>query len=331
MIIFTGPSGAKAAILEWGKNKYNKSVISKYYFHCNHNKSHSLFSMHPAEKFKTADTKEFEESYFGPSGRGVNNQAVGCKGFFDSINQLGFVENETLLHYATELLNQLGGNGSSDAENNLTNQCDRLVELISKLNHAKRYPQHFYVACSCRANGSLSYASGGGDSESRVKAPHKLPRPKNVVVCERERCTKIGKIVHCGVCDASIPRWETMLSIHLLTPSLLLAPIAEQCRSLIFASGSLAPLGSLCAELGLDAAPEEAHAMVTSSNGGTLPLLQGPRVGKLQVKPPPLEANHVINLGKQLRAISIGYFPDGSQLTTTYSNYKMEGKYNIRI
>lgn len=54
--------------------------------------------------------------------------------------------------------------------------------------------------------------------------------------------------------------------------------------------------------------------------------LESPKIcAKLQVKPPPLEADHVIDLDKQLRCVSIGAFPDGSPLTATYSNYRQEG------
>ena len=42
---------------------------------------------------------------------------------------------------------------------------------------------------------------------------------------------------------------------------------------------------------------------------------------RLQVQPKPLEANHVIDLEKQLLAVSIGHFDDGSPLTMTYAHY----------
>jgi hypothetical protein len=47
--------------------------------------------------------------------------------------------------------------------------------------------------------------------------------------------------------------------------------------------------------------------------------------GRLQVVPRPLEANHVVDLNRQLLAISIGHFPDGSPLSVTYSNYNRTG------
>jgi hypothetical protein len=288
--ISTGPSGARKAILDW-------------------------------EQFRTPDKKEFEESYYGPTGKGVNGKAIGCKSFFERINAFGFVENETLLQHATELLNRIGGKDSPDVEKRESSLLDRLAELISKLHHAKLNPQHYYISCACCANGSLSYAAGRDVSDSnRTKAPHKVLRPKKPPpVCERERCAHAGRIVHCSACDGSTPKWESLLSIQLLTPSVLLAPIAEKCRSLILASGSLAPLGSLCAELGLEPASDDAHRIK--------PGAKTTKNARLQVKPPPLEANHVINLDKQLRAVSIGCFPDGTPLTITYSNYKHDGAF----
>ena len=300
-LVSTGKSGADAAILEW-------------------------------EKFKTPDDKEFEESYFGPTGNGVQRQAVGCRAFFDRINRLGFVENETLLHYVMELQNEFGGKDESetpDTENREANLIDRLTELISKLHHAKSNHPHFYISCACRANGSLSYASGGiQERDGRSKPPQKIVPPrKTPPICRRGRCADAGGVVHCSACNGSTPRWEALLSIQLLTPSILLKPIADQCRSLIFASGSLAPLGSLCAELGLVPASDEAHAIkpLTQNPVETEKQPQDENRGKLQVKPRPLEADHVIDLDKQLRAISIGYFPDGSPLTTTYRSYSRDG------
>jgi Fanconi anemia group J protein len=49
------------------------------------------------------------------------------------------------------------------------------------------------------------------------------------------------------------------------------------------------------------------------------------KTGRLQVQPRPLEANHVINLSKQLLAVSVGHFVDGSQLSVKMSNYSRPG------
>ncbi|KAG7338035.1 DNA repair helicase rad3 [Nitzschia inconspicua] len=39
-------------------------------------------------------------------------------------------------------------------------------------------------------------------------------------------------------------------------------------------------------------------------------------------QPPPLEANHVIDLKKQLLAVSVGHFPNGERLTVTYQHFR---------
>ena len=38
------------------------------------------------EKFKFSDDKEFEVSYFGPTGNGINGEPIGCKRFFEEID-----------------------------------------------------------------------------------------------------------------------------------------------------------------------------------------------------------------------------------------------------
>uniref|UniRef100_A0A7S2L9Q4 ATP-dependent helicase C-terminal domain-containing protein n=1 Tax=Leptocylindrus danicus TaxID=163516 RepID=A0A7S2L9Q4_9STRA len=52
---------------------------------------------------------------------------------------------------------------------------------------------------------------------------------------------------------------------------------------------------------------------------------KGKRYGRLQITPRPLEANHVIDLPKQLLALSIGHFRDGSPLTVAYKYYSKKG------
>jgi hypothetical protein len=223
------------------------------------------------------------------------------------------------------------------------------------------------------ANGSFDYASGGDGTGARPRAkkPKELPlafrgSDGSLPECIHPQCASKGSVRHSEVCDGSVPRWEAVLVLELLTPSLLLRPLADSCRTLIIASGSLAPLPSLCAELGLHPAPEEAYksksplsvvaitesqtpqsdqpepqkvpsehyqAENDSANAFLSPLSPKPektlleeKVGRLQMKPGPLEADHVINLEKQLRAISIGSFPDGLPLSVTFANYKMPGR-----
>lgn len=166
---------------------------------------------------------------------------------------------------------------------------------------------------------------------------NKLHPERSLPLCHHDSCKKQGSIYHAAFCDGSTPPWEAVLVLELLTPSILLRPIADKCRTLVLASGSLAPLPSLCAELGLFPASDEAHklgpqkAPPVPAPDVKVPKAKAKQVdpkltGKLQVKPKPLEADHVISLDKQLRAISIGCFPDGSPLTVTYSNYNRPGE-----
>lgn len=296
-------SGAKAAILEW-------------------------------EKFHHPDDREFEVEYFGPTGNGVGRKAVGCKPFFDRMRDDGFAENETLLRFAKELENSRNGDDGSEVERRESTLCDRLVELISKLCLAMMSPEHFFISCAARANGSLSFASGAEPAEGENKKPKKIARPHGEVpLCVHPKCIDTTRskstVVHGRLCDGSEPKWEAVLSISLLSPHLLLDPISNECRSIVFASGSLAPLGSLCAELGLLAAPDEAYKLNFVPDLADQIMTADPNKEccKLQVKPPPLEANHVVNIEKQFRAVSIGAFPDGLPMTITYQNYKKEGFY----
>lgn len=124
--------------------------------------------------------------------------------------------------------------------------------------------------------------------------------------------------------------------LHLLSPGLLMREISQECRSIILASGSLAPLSSVCAELNLfgnDSSSTTANqnSIITGNKLPTISqsvldsIVKG-RVEKLytnrlQTTPKPLEANHVVNLQKQLLAVSIGHFPNGEKLTVSYTNY----------
>ena len=301
---FTGVSGAKSAIIE-------------------------------SDKFHYPDNKEFEIDYYGPTGHGVNRKAVGCKPFFDRIRDCNPLDNYTLLQSAQILQSEIAGNDTSEAGKRETSLMDRLVELISKLGLAMKSPENFFISCGARANGSLSYASGSSEEMEGRKKPMQVSTAHFPGIrCNHPGCAGSGPVVHCCLCDGSTPRWEAVFSLQLLNPGLLLSPIVDQSRSLIFASGSLAPLGSFCSELGLSAASDKDHSMkkvaTAPSDEATLlnkmPSPEPPKIcARLQVKPPPLEADHVIDLDKQLRCVSIGTFPDGSPLTATYSNYKQEG------
>lgn len=200
-----------------------------------------------------------------------------------------------------------------------------------------------------KANGNLDHAFGmDADNSSRrwKRKPRRAPfisprtvtRPNAFVpVCEHPQCnhgrsSQLGNLDgarHGEYCDGSVPPWEAHLVLKLLSPGLLLKDISEECRSVVLASGSLAPIQSLCAELdlfGKEASPI-ATARRAPSNSLTQsfsrsPTKDGHFVGRLQTLPKPLEANHVVDLSKQLFAVSIGHFPDGQPLTVTYSNFK---------
>mgnify|MGYP006099291415 FL=1 len=53
--------------------------------------------------------------------------------------------------------------------------------------------------------------------------------------------------------------------------------------------------------------------------------LDGQKRGRLQVKPPPLQADHVIKMEKQLLAVSIGHFDNGEECKFVMNNVKKEG------
>jgi hypothetical protein len=77
----------------------------------------------------------------------------------------------------------------------------------------------------------------------------------------------------------------------------------------VLASGSLAPIPSLCAELNLFSTETQLPPAPTSTSTPVAAVQK-----RLQTKPPPLEANHVVNLDKQLFVTAIGHFADGSEL-----------------
>lgn len=156
------------------------------------------------------------------------------------------------------------------------------------------------------------------------------PRPR---VCMHPSCNRSekGAVSHDKHCTGTTPRWESHIIINLLTPGILMAPLLRDCRSVVLASGSLAPLGSLCAELHLlPPSPTSASktALKEKETEGNKkddedPLSQ--TTGRLQVTPKPLEANHVVALPKQLLAVGIGHFPDGSPLSVKMSSYSKPG------
>lgn len=208
--------------------------------------------------------------------------------------------------------------------------------------------RHYYISNAISANGNLDYATGGGNPNARFKRKPK-PNPQNpsttlteprprTRICIHPSCNKSNKgtITHDLYCNGETPRWECHLIINLLTPAVLMAPLLANCRSIVLASGSLAPIPSLCSELHLLPPAQSANRGAASSKptpqdekkdeGRNGPLSS--TSGRLQVTPKPLEANHVVTLQKQLLALSIGHFPDGSTLSATYANYSKPGFYD---
>lgn len=204
---------------------------------------------------------------------------------------------------------------------------------------------------SSSANGNLDHAFEIEDDGNRIgqrrfkKKPKVIPfmppRTKTTPnaflhVCHHEQCRLTGANIGQGVrhgdyCDGSTPKWECHLVLRLLSPGLLMREISHECRSVILASGSLAPLQSVCAELNLFGS----DSSTTAATQGRRPTMSQSMLdaivrsagaskvytNRLQTTPKPLEANHVINLQKQLLAVSIGHFPTGEKLTISYSNY----------
>jgi hypothetical protein len=226
------------------------------------------------------------------------------------------------------------------------------------------------------ATGKEEYSSAQPRQQLWKKQPHAVPfvSPRTethpyvpLSTCHHEPCcgkkNEEGSYVrqgpgirHGSYCNGERPRWECHLVLRLLSPGILMEGIANQCRTVILASGSLAPLPSLCAELNLYGPATESLARsplsqnlpnslspVPGAGKGPQPSLTQkspappnfqspngvkgasqaakPRVGRLQTAPKPLEANHVVDLPKQLYAVAVGNFPDGSPLTVSYSNY----------
>jgi Rad3-related DNA helicase len=214
----------------------------------------------------------------------------------------------------------------------------------------------YFIQTAVKANGSLSFAagSGAGPSQGRFQqkpkplpyAPGRSAREPNHPVdvcrlckdnsCAHELNSSNGKIRHGAYNNGATPPWEASFVLDLLTPARNMNEIADKCRTVILASGSLAPLPSLCAELGLRAshvASNEEKAPPSASKPTKVkPEAKRTKAdesatktaakGRLQDRPAPLEADHVINLEKQLMAVAIGHFPDGSSLTVNYNQYK---------
>lgn len=100
--------------------------------------------------------------------------------------------------------------------------------------------------------------------------------------------------------------------------------ISSRARSVVLASGSLSPIMSLCAELDL-VSPQRSTPPLSNDKMNDDPSISTEHTYRLQLVPKPLEADHIIDMGKQLLAFSIGVFPDGSSLTVKQSSYTQRG------
>ena len=316
----------------------------KKYFETNPGKKGAVQVLRECEKYNKSDDSEFEVTFEGPTGRGQMGKAVGCRPFFDKLGltELDFL---TLSAYGNALEKFLrgrdDGDGSSERDR-VSNLLDRLMELIVTMSSAMNESCHYYAAVMVTANGSLEYAANGEvESEGTSRWPKRKPktvplipprteaypnRPPNPCMNQycRAQCSDVfNPIRHGDCCDGSKPRWEAFLCLELLTPGPLMQQLANECRTVVLASGSLAPIPSLCAELNLF--PEDSGLVSKPSPSPMHPSNISSKIQKrLQNKPAPLEAGHVIDLDKQLRCISIGHFPDGSELKVSHSNYKHE-------
>jgi Fanconi anemia group J protein len=291
------------------------------------------------EKFHTQDDNEFEVTFVGPTGKGINGKCVGCLPFFEGLG-ITKVDLDGLVKqveaFEKHVRGREGDAGTTERDK-IANLVERLIDLVVKLNAAIQTPEHFYAAVLATANGSLEFAKNGdvGESESggRFKRkPRALPFipprtssnpgiPANPCINSfcRAKCIDVfNPIRHGDFCNGSTPRWEAHLHLDLLTPGPLMQELSNECRTVVLASGSLAPIPSLCAELNLF--PADGLSPVKPSQPD--PTISPPKIQKrLQNQPTPLEAGHVVDLDKQLMAVSIGHFPDGSELRVAQKNY----------
>lgn len=204
----------------------------------------------------------------------------------------------------------------------------------------------YFIASVVRANGNLEFAAGMASTGLRrerdngfKRKPKKMPnvpRPSGGLVdrCFHPECRNVtsgpqyqhGGVRHGTYCNGQEHPWEAVLVMELLTPAKFMADLSEQCHTVVLASGSLSPIMSLCGELGLTVGPKEAEVKKAAAKLNPIEAeieakALKAKMPRLQMQPKPLEANHVIDLEKQLLAVSVGHFSDGTPITMTYSHY----------
>lgn len=297
------------------------------------------------ERYKTPDTQSFELTYDGPSGHGVNGKAIGCKPFFDRL-EIRSAQREQLCKYAEEMSQYVSEGEGYDATLRRA-AFENMVDFVNKITLAAEHPQDFFVQSVAQANGGLAFAAGAASGTlvaqygQQARKPRSMPyapqRKKSNPDAEVDACYFCrevhsghplvcfhGKMRHGSYNNGATPPWESYLVLDLLSPARFMNDLTRTCRSVILASGSLAPLPSLCAELGLVGAsttvlpPDVATAVKDCVDKKQKALL----VPRLQDRPPPLEADHVVNLHKQLLAVAVGITSTGERLTVNYNQYK---------
>ncbi|GMI14569.1 hypothetical protein TrLO_g4418 [Triparma laevis f. longispina] len=308
------------------------------------------------KKFNTPDDTTFECSYFGPQ----DGRKPGCGEFFSEICNKQFKSEGEKMSYYAELqvcMHCYIDEFKNESDQTAQTRCDRIGEIVDKLFKAIEQHTHYYVSAGVVANGTLDYAFNKQDPGRFQKKPRSLPKVENFswttgggpnavsscAVCDDTRLNinvkghaynnKSRKVsmsisgqtkqntTHAKICDGSTPSWVGKIDLHLLTPSILFEEMNDKCRCVVFASGTLAPVSSFVAEMGLKprtnpTAEEEAKILRGELSKNSL------QFGRLQSKPPPLEADHIIDLQRQLLAVSIGYAPNGRELKCDYQNLK---------
>jgi hypothetical protein len=93
-------------------------------------------------KFKCPDDKEFEVSYFGPTGAGVQGEPVGCKSFFEQID-FNTSQAECLSSSMDIFQKTVLGERNGDSEDSERNSVviDSLTTLVKSFCEAIRLPE----------------------------------------------------------------------------------------------------------------------------------------------------------------------------------------------
>ena len=284
----------------------------------------------------TNDDKDFDMTFDGPTGHGVRGKAVGCATFLERLDTQ--FDGDQLRSSSAEFVKSLRSkeDGQSDKFSGL---LDKLSALTTILSLTAKYSEHYYIASAIKGNGSLEFASRDetNDESTPVQPTDKhrcLPKITSTCVCTRPECRatvcgptrKLSYIRHGEYCNGAQPRWEAFLRFELLTPAPLFEDLRDQCRTVVLASGSLAPIPSLCAELGLvgsTAAKEEsplASGWLGASANDSENATKTKEIRHSQVSQQPLdpsEADSVFDWEEQLLSAPCGILKPAPRLQIT--------------